>query len=153
MEDRINPYSFIGMNFYKADAKNIIRTVSEILEITIEDIQSRNRAREIVEARQICMYLIRTTCTKLSLHSIGKIVGGRDHATVIHSCKAVTNLLSYDKAFIDKFNEIMKRMKTVNRSAKIQDPSELTIGKFYEEFVADRCRINSTIFPGKGSKQ
>ena len=61
--------------------------------ITIE-----TRKRHIVELRQIFQWLCRNKTT-LSLHKIGQITGGRDHSTVINSCRVVDNLILYDKRF------------------------------------------------------
>ncbi|MDR0394512.1 MAG: chromosomal replication initiator protein DnaA [Tannerella sp.] len=61
-------------------------------------IHTKSRKREIVQARQITMYLAKKY-TEASLAHIGKVVGGKDHATVLHSYKAVINLLETSKAF------------------------------------------------------
>jgi chromosomal replication initiator protein len=61
-------------------------------------IHTKSRKREIVQARQITMYLAKKY-TEASLSHIGKVVGGKDHATVLHSYKTVINLLETSKAF------------------------------------------------------
>ncbi|MBR4841158.1 MAG: chromosomal replication initiator protein DnaA [Paludibacteraceae bacterium] len=83
------------------EEKNI--TVSSIQEavcahyhLNVNDIQTKSRKREVVQARQIAMYLARKY-TKNSLSSIGEQIGNRDHATVLHACKTVTDLMGIDK--------------------------------------------------------
>jgi chromosomal replication initiator protein len=44
--------------------------------------------------------------TKASLSAIGSAIGGKNHATVLHACKAVTNLMETDKAFAQTVEEI-----------------------------------------------
>ncbi|MBQ0024425.1 MAG: chromosomal replication initiator protein DnaA [Bacteroidales bacterium] len=66
--------------------------------ITKELFLSRTRKREIVQARQIAMYLSRNL-TKTSLSSIGTQLGGKDHATVLHACNTVSDLIDTDRSF------------------------------------------------------
>jgi chromosomal replication initiation ATPase DnaA len=64
--------------------------------ITSEMINSRNRNREIVEARQFCHYMSKILYPKMPLIKIGNEFGGVDHASVIHSRKRITELLKID---------------------------------------------------------
>lgn len=61
-------------------------------------IQTTSRKREIVQARQITMYLAKKY-TPASFSHIGKIVGGKDHATVLHACKTVRDQIEINKNF------------------------------------------------------
>ena len=74
-----------------------------------ERFNSPERTREIAQARQIAMYLAKQH-TKAPLATIGAAIGGRNHATVLHSCKAVSNLLETDKAFRRQVEEIEKQV-------------------------------------------
>ena len=49
--------------------------------------------------------------TKSSLASIGAQIGGKDHATVLHACKTVNNLIETDKSFRMQIEEIEKKLK------------------------------------------
>jgi chromosomal replication initiator protein len=51
------------------------------------------------------------TLTKSSLASIGAQIGRKDHATVLHACKTVNNLIDTDKQFRHDVEEIEKRLK------------------------------------------
>ena len=55
------------------------------------------------------MYLAKQH-TKAPLTAIGAAIGGRNHATVLHSCKAVANLMETDKAFRRQVEEIEKEV-------------------------------------------
>ena len=80
--------------------------------ITPENLLSKTRKREIVQARQIAMYLSRSM-TKASLSSIGSQIGGKDHATVLHSYNTVCDLLDTDKHFKQHVQAIEKKLKSI----------------------------------------
>ncbi|MDR1116367.1 MAG: chromosomal replication initiator protein DnaA [Tannerella sp.] len=61
-------------------------------------IQTKSRKREIVQARQITMFLAKKY-TESSFAHIGKVVGGKDHATVLHACKTVKDQIEINKTF------------------------------------------------------
>lgn len=81
--------------------------ICNYFKIPIYDIQSQSRKRDIVQTRQLIMYFSKKY-TKSSLAFIGNKIGNRDHATVLHACKAIKNLLETDKKFkfqIEKLKE------------------------------------------------
>ena len=88
---------------------HIIEVVCNYLNLDFARFNSTERTREIAQARQIAMYLAKQH-TKAPLTAIGAAIGGRNHATVLHSCKAVTNLLETDKAFRRQVEEIEKKV-------------------------------------------
>ena len=88
---------------------HIIKVVCEYLNLDFERFNSTERTREIAQARQIAMYLSKQH-TKAPLTTIGSAIGGRNHATVLHSCKAVSNLIETDKAFRRQVEEIEKKV-------------------------------------------
>ena len=69
-------------------AELIMQTVSDYYGLTIDDMTGPTRKREITVPRQIAMFLTREL-TGMSLPQIGNVFGGRDHTTVLHSCKTV----------------------------------------------------------------
>jgi chromosomal replication initiator protein len=73
-------------------------------------IQTASRKREIVLARQITMYLAKKY-TDSSFSHIGKIVGGRDHATVLHACKTVKDQIEINKTFRSTVETIEDSLK------------------------------------------
>jgi chromosomal replication initiator protein len=63
-----------------------------------------------VQARQVAMFFSKNL-TKSSLATIGLQIGGKDHATVLHACKTVNNLIETDKQFKNQIEEIEKKLK------------------------------------------
>ena len=88
----------------------IQKVVSSYFNVRLENMQSKTRKREIVQARQVAMYFSKSL-TKASLASIGSQIGGKDHATVLHACKTVNNLAETDKRFKLQMDEIEKKLK------------------------------------------
>lgn len=85
-------------------------TVCDYFSLSVDAISTKSRKREVVQARQIAMYLSKQL-TKNSLSSIGLAIGQRDHATVLHACKIVTDLMDIDKNFRLSVNEIQEKLK------------------------------------------
>lgn len=113
----------IDLNLAKSMLKNFIKNASkeismdyiqklvcEYFEVPIEMVKSQTRKREIVQARQISMYLAKSH-TKTSLKSIGAFFGGRDHSTVIYACQTVEDLIDTDKKFKAYVADIQKKLK------------------------------------------
>ncbi len=75
------------------------RTVCDYFNISSEDFVSKSRKRNIVQSRQIAMYLCRNHIANCSLATIGMELGGKDHATVLHACNTVSDLMSTDRVF------------------------------------------------------
>ena len=67
----------------------IIEVVSEHFQINVDQMISKNRSNEIAKPRQIAMYLCKNM-TDSPLDTIGSLLGGRDHSTIIHGIKKVT---------------------------------------------------------------
>ena len=88
----------------------IQKVVCNYYNIGLELLQSKTRKREIVQARQVAMFFSKTM-TKSSLATIGSQIGGKDHATVLHACKTVNNLIETDKRFRLQVDEIEKKLK------------------------------------------
>ncbi|MBR5035214.1 MAG: chromosomal replication initiator protein DnaA [Bacteroidales bacterium] len=86
----------------------ISSVVCDYFKISPEQMASKSRKREVAQARQIAMYLSRTL-TNTSLSYIGSQIGGRDHATVLHSYNTVNDLLDTDRTF-KKYISDLKRI-------------------------------------------
>ena len=87
----------------------ILSTVSEHMNVTINDIQSTKRSKDIAIARQTVMYLCRNMTDK-SLQSIGETVGGKDHATVYNGIKRIEEKLKKDASFEASINAIINKL-------------------------------------------
>jgi chromosomal replication initiator protein len=79
------------------------------LKVRVERLNTNTRKREIVEARYISMYFSKQK-TRHTLDYIGESIGGKDHATVLHACKTVNNLMETDRKFREKIDELEKRL-------------------------------------------
>lgn len=77
---------------------DIIRIVSTHYDVTEQQVKGRLRKREIVLPRQVIMYLA-DKHIRMPASRIGRCVGGRDHSTVIHSIRLVTEKIQQDKDF------------------------------------------------------
>ena len=88
----------------------IQKVVCDYFNMPMELLKSKTRKREIVQARQIAMFFAKSM-TKSSLVTIGTQIGNKDHATVLHACKTVNNLIDTDKSFRVYIDEIEKKLK------------------------------------------
>lgn len=77
---------------------DIIRIVSTHYDVTEQQVKGRLRKREIVLPRQVIMYLA-DKHIRMPASRIGRCVGGRDHSTVIHSIRLITEKIQQDKDF------------------------------------------------------
>lgn len=89
---------------------DILETVCSHFNVTQANVASKSRKRDYVVARQVTMYLAQKY-TKMPASRIGKLVGGRDHSTVIHSCSQVERRLQIDKLFSDDLTSIENSFK------------------------------------------
>ena len=71
--------------------ENIQKTVADYYKIKVSEMYSKKRKRNIARPRQIAMALAKEL-TQLSLPDIGDAFGGRDHTTVLHACRKITDL-------------------------------------------------------------
>lgn len=103
-------------DIFEAKKKKIInanfikKVVSKEYDITVEDLNSKKRTRQIAFPRQIAMYITREL-TDLSLPKIGEEFGGRDHSTVIHAYDKIEKTMSDDPIFKIKINELINKIK------------------------------------------
>ncbi|KKT90560.1 MAG: chromosomal replication initiator protein DnaA [Candidatus Jorgensenbacteria bacterium GW2011_GWA2_45_13] len=89
--------------------QEVIRTVAEFFEVPVSDLIDRSRKKEVVEPRQIAMYLLRDIL-KLSFPHIGEKLGKRDHTTAIHACEKIAKDLSQSPQLGQKILLIKERL-------------------------------------------
>ena len=92
-------------NEYIPSAEVITEYICKYYNMDASVLYSQSRSRDVVNARNIAMYLIRRM-TNLSLVDIGKKFGGRDHSTVLHSLDNVEQKMRSDPAFAEIVKEI-----------------------------------------------
>ncbi len=90
----------------------IQNAVCDYFNITREEMLSKSRKREIVQARQIAMYLSRHHIN-CSFSTIGSAIGGKDHATVVHACGTVSDLMATDRSFRQYVHDIEKILVSI----------------------------------------
>ena len=84
--------------------------VCDYYNMDVKLLQAKTRKREIVQARQISMYLAKKY-TDCSLAKIGSMLGKKDHATVLHACKTISDLMEIDKTIKSNVDEIESMLR------------------------------------------
>ncbi len=88
---------------------DIVKVVSKELNVKPSEIKSKNRARKIVEARRIVIYLARTL-TPNSMPSLAQYFGMKDHTAVSHAMKKINEMLDKDETFKAKIEELQHKI-------------------------------------------
>ncbi|MFE7691547.1 helix-turn-helix domain-containing protein, partial [Microbacterium sp. NPDC057467] len=92
----------------------IIAQTAAYFGLTIDDLCGSSRSRVLVTARQIAMYLCREL-TDLSLPKIGQQFGGRDHTTVMHANRKITEQMAERRSTYNQVTELTSRIKQQHR--------------------------------------
>jgi chromosomal replication initiator protein len=89
---------------------NIQKTVADYYRIKMAELLSKKRTRNLTRPRQIAMSLAREVTT-MSLPEIGNSFGGKDHSTVIHACKTISNLRTVDSTIDADYKILLQTLK------------------------------------------
>ena len=89
----------------------IVEQTASMFGLTVEQLKSKSRTRDLVHARQVGMYVCREL-TDLSYPQIGKEFGGRDHTTVIHAYEKVSTLMKERR---ETYEDVTALIQTINR--------------------------------------
>ncbi|QYO63927.1 helix-turn-helix domain-containing protein [Leptolyngbya sp. 7M] len=116
--DSIAPVLNPPSNQVEASPETVMNAVAETYGVSIEDLKSASRRREISVARQICMYLMRQH-TDLSLPKIGEVFGGKDHTTVLYSCEKIAQQKEADPELARNLRQLSDRISLSN---SVQSP-------------------------------
>ncbi|MBI4272587.1 chromosomal replication initiator protein DnaA [Candidatus Uhrbacteria bacterium] len=92
--------------------KQLIQIVADFYNISIEDIMSESRKRELAVPRQITMFLMREE-TKCSFPAIGQVLGGRDHTTAIHAYNKIHRSCDEDVKIKQDIDLIRQRIYNI----------------------------------------
>ncbi len=92
----------------------IQHVVCEFFDIPEDLLRAKTRKQEVVNARQVAMYLSKEL-TRSSLKTIGLHFGGRDHSTVIHSCQTINDRITGDSAFKQTVDQLRRRIEVGGR--------------------------------------
>jgi chromosomal replication initiator protein len=114
--ENIAPVLNTGTAKLEASPETIIQAVAEVFGISVEDLKSNSRRREISVARQVGMFLMRQH-TALSLPKIGHAFGGKDHTTVIYSCEKVADLQRNDPELAQTLRQLTEHINLASSQA------------------------------------
>lgn len=114
----------IDLEMAKSALLNIVRTtekeisieliqeiVADYFSISVDELKSKTRKKDIANARQIAMYFSKEY-TKEPLRTIGDYFGGKDHSTVVHACKTVSTRSNSDALYNRILEELLDLMKS-----------------------------------------
>jgi chromosomal replication initiator protein len=101
----------------EASPESVIKAVSEMFNVSIEDLKSSSRRREISVARQIGMFLMRQH-TDLSLPKVGEVFGGKDHTTVMYSCEKIAQQKEIDVELARSLRQLSDRISLAGQPEK-----------------------------------
>jgi hypothetical protein len=100
----------IGVIENRLTIRTITRVVCEHYGISMIDVISKRRTHAIVLPRQICYYLSKILTTK-SLPEIGRVLGDKDHTSVLHGCRRIEALALVDVDLAENLRKIILRIK------------------------------------------
>ncbi|PIS08887.1 chromosomal replication initiator protein DnaA [Candidatus Beckwithbacteria bacterium CG10_big_fil_rev_8_21_14_0_10_34_10] len=106
--ERTSPLPVVSKRLLKPN--EILDLVARYFELKISELKGPKRSKPIVVPRQIAMYLIRTELEDYPLMEIGRLFGGRDHTTVMHSVDKIKNLLPGSEELRSKVDNLKKRL-------------------------------------------
>lgn len=86
----------------------IINAACRVCDISRDHLLGPRRSRVYSRPRQMVMHIAREKCPHLSLPSIGRLLGGRDHTTIMHGVRKCQVLLDNDPDFRGTYNRIMR---------------------------------------------
>ncbi len=88
----------------------IQRCVVEEFGVSLQDLKTQRRNKQVVVPRQVAMYLSREL-TELSLPEIGELFGGKDHTTVLHSYKKIKDDLTNNAQLKERVEKLIQVIK------------------------------------------
>lgn len=91
------------------DADKIINTVCDFFKVSRSDLVGKKKNKEIVEPRQMCVYLI-NDMLNIPLTAIGTLLGGRDHTTIMHARDKIGNQVKTNPHIRTLVNDIKSRL-------------------------------------------
>lgn len=113
----INPYVFPGIRkkdlpdlsqryFKKIDPKLVMEVIADNFGITVEDILSKVRKRDMCDARYFFCAIMRKRY-RYTYESIGDMVNGRDHTTAMHAIKTFDDRIEHEEGYKERYEEII----------------------------------------------
>lgn len=97
------------MQVHVIRVQEIIKVVAKHYGVSMMDLLSARRTKDVVRVRHIAMYLAKNL-TLRSLPEIGRQMGGRDHTTILHGVRKVTNRLEKQPELAAEIEQIKRRL-------------------------------------------
>ena len=91
--------------------ENIQKTVADYYKIKVSEMYSKKRTRNVARPRQVAMALAKEL-TQMSLPEIGEAFGGRDHTTVLHACRKITELRGSNTDITTDITSLLKVLRS-----------------------------------------
>ena len=91
--------------------EDIVHNTCEHYHLKDDSVYTNSRKRDIVQARQVAMFLTHKLLPCLSLARIGQQIGSRDHSTVLHACRTIEEQLAVNKVLQSAVEEIESKIK------------------------------------------
>jgi chromosomal replication initiator protein len=95
----------------KFNVKEIMAITAETFGVSLDELKGPSRRRPLVNARQICMYVIRELIPEMSFPAIAREFGDRDHTTVMHAVKKIEGLMEARLAVYEQTTELMRGIR------------------------------------------
>lgn len=93
----------------KTNVSDILKATATYHQLSMDDLLSKRRTKEVVRARHIAMYLAREE-TEASLPQIGEALGGRNHSTVLHGYQKIAEEIGADETLRQELNSIRQQL-------------------------------------------
>ncbi|VFN04062.1 MAG: chromosomal replication initiator protein DnaA [Candidatus Kentron sp. G] len=100
----------LALQIKQVTVENIQKTVSQYYKVRVADLISKRRTRSIARPRQMAMALAKEL-TNNSLPEIGDVFGGRDHTTVLHSCRKINELRKNDTTIEQDYTILLRMLR------------------------------------------
>lgn len=100
-------------------ATGIILYVALVLNVKVSELLGKVRRAEVLEARQLAIYIVAQVLPDTSQSQIGRYFGGLEHATVAHAIHKVEDMLTVgDYSFCEKYSVLMLKLDSFTQSRK-----------------------------------
>jgi chromosomal replication initiator protein len=103
--------------------RDLIATVAATFDVTLADVLGQSRMRHIAEARQAAAWVLRRAIPAISLEQIGRLLGGRDHTTIIHSLAQVERRCAADPQLRARLASLLPQAPLVAHPRVPLDPA------------------------------
>ena len=107
--------------------------------LTFTQIISENRRWQIARPRQVAMYVMREVCPHLSYPAIGRLLGGRDHTTILHGVQRIEALMVTDGDLLDSVLSILRHFRSYGAAPDMMlEVSIDAASKYLNALIAER---------------